>query len=57
MRLAVESAGFATWERSLVTRELYWDEGCRAIFGVSDDRKLHYEDFLERIHPEERSTV
>ena len=57
MKLAVESAGFATWERSLVTKELYWDKRCRAIFGVSDDRKLYYEDFLQRIHPEERATV
>ena len=57
MRLAVESAGFATWERSSVTKELYWDERCRVIFGVSDDRKFYYADFLERIHPEERATV
>ncbi len=57
MKLAVESAGFATWERSLITKELYWDERCRAIFGVSDNRKLHYEDFLNRIHPDERAST
>ncbi len=57
IKLAAESAGFATWERSLITKELYWDERCRAIFGVSDNRKLHYEDFLNRIHPDERAST
>lgn len=57
MKLAIQSAGFATWERSLITKELYWDERCRAIFGVFDDRKLRYEDFLNRIHPDDRANT
>ena len=57
MKLAAESAGFATWERSLITKELYWDERCRDIFRVSDGRKLYYEDFLNRIHPDDRAST
>jgi PAS domain S-box-containing protein len=57
MKLAAESAGFATWERSLITKELYWDQRCREIFGVSDGRKLYYDDFLNRIHPAERAST
>ncbi len=55
MKLAIESAGLATWERNLITKELNWDERCRAIFGISDHRTLHYEDFVNRIHPDDRA--
>jgi PAS domain S-box-containing protein len=55
MKLAVESAGLATWERNLTTKELNWDERCRSIFGISDNRILRYEDFLCRVHPEDRA--
>jgi PAS domain S-box-containing protein len=57
MKLAMESSGFATWERSLTTKELYWDDRCRAIFGVLHHRKLYYEDFLNHIHPDERTAT
>lgn len=57
MKLAMESSGFATWERSLVTKELFWDERCRAIFGVSESRKMYYEDFLNYVHPDERANT
>jgi PAS domain S-box-containing protein len=55
MRLAVESAGLATWEWNLVTKELIWDERCREIFGVSLNHRLVYEDFLYRVHPDDRA--
>lgn len=54
MRLAVESAGIATWEWNLTSRELIWDDRCRAVFGIPDCRSLRYEDFLYRVHPEDR---
>jgi PAS domain S-box-containing protein len=55
MKLAMEASHFATWERNLKTKELYWDEPCRAVFGVSGTRKLQYDDFLNHIHPDDRA--
>jgi PAS domain S-box-containing protein len=57
MKLAFENTGVATWERSLVSKELHWDEHCRAVFGVPLDRKLYYDDFLKHIHPDDRAST
>lgn len=57
MKLAVESAGIGTWERNLITKEVQWDERCRIVFGMRDNRQPRYEDFISRVHPDDRVRV
>ncbi len=57
MKLAVESSGLGTWELNTRTNELLWDDRCRVVFGVSDHQELRYDDFINRVHPEDRAHV
>lgn len=57
MKLAVESSGLGTWELNPTTNELHWDNRCRVVFGMRDDQELRYDDFICRVHPEDRAHV
>ncbi len=55
LRLAVTAADLGTWDYDLNTLELTWSDACRAMFGVSPDKPITYEDtFLAALHPEDR---
>lgn len=57
MKLAVQSSGLGTWELNASTNELHWDHRCRVVFGVSDHQELRYDDFISRVHPQDRANV
>ncbi|MES2891159.1 MAG: PAS domain-containing protein, partial [Bacteroidota bacterium] len=49
-----ESAHLGTWEMDPATREITCDERCAKFFG-NGERSLTYEDFLESLHPDDRT--
>jgi len=55
---AQEIAHVGSWELNLATNRLTWSEEAFHIFGVSPPAgHLTYGAFLDRVHPEDRSTV
>jgi PAS domain S-box-containing protein len=57
LRLAVESAGLGTWDFNPLTRDLKWDERCKALFGLPPEAEDDYGLFLKGLHPEDREWV
>ena len=54
LRLAVEATGLGTWEYDPHTGRLTWDARAMALFGLPADMPLGLEDFMQRVHPEDR---
>jgi len=57
LRLALESTALGTWDYRLDTGEVFWDERCRDMYGVSSGETIDYRTAIRRIHPEDRPTV
>jgi PAS domain S-box-containing protein len=57
LRLAVEATGLGLFDRALEDHILHWSEGCKAIFGLPADAPITYDEFLRRVHPEDRARV
>ncbi|MUG97411.1 PAS domain-containing protein [Scytonema sp. UIC 10036] len=57
LRLAIAPAQLGTWDWNLVTGELKWDTGCKAMFGLPPDAEISIEVFFEGIHPDERDRL
>jgi PAS domain S-box-containing protein len=57
LRLALEGASLGMWDYDLVSGSLSWTERCRALFNFPSDREVTYENFLESLHPDDRSKV
>ena len=55
LRLATQAAMIGTWDFYPTTGDLRWDERCKALFGLSPDAEVSYEDaFLKGLHPDDR---
>ncbi|AWN39062.1 histidine kinase [Methylobacterium radiodurans] len=55
LRLALESSGTGIYDYDLVTGALTWDVRTRALFGLSPDDPVSYEEaFLPGVHPDDR---
>ncbi|WP_163993049.1 sensor histidine kinase [Pyxidicoccus caerfyrddinensis] len=54
LRLALEATGLGTWEYDARTGALTWDAQARALFGLPPGTPMGLEDFLKRVHPEDR---
>ena len=58
LKAAQRVARVGSWERDLGTEEGWWSDETYRIFGVSPQQQsLIHEDFLERVHPEDRRRV
>ncbi|MGH2557014.1 MAG: PAS domain S-box protein, partial [Actinomycetota bacterium] len=58
LRLAVEAGRLGTWHYDIVTEAVTWDETLERIFGVPPGSfGGRFEDYAERLHPEERGRV
>jgi two-component system sensor kinase FixL len=57
MILAAEAANLGIWVRDLTRKEIWATDNWRALFGFSKSEPLSLDDFLHRLHPEERETV
>ena len=54
LRLCLEAAAAGTWSRDLRTKEGHWDERCAAIYGLPKSTPPSMENWLSRIHPDDR---
>ena len=55
--MAAEVAGVGTWSLSVLENELSSSRKCKEVFGFSEHASFQYEDFLARIHPQDREVV
>lgn len=53
----VESAGIGVYHWDMRTGRIVWSHLHREIFGISAERRLDYEVFRERIHPDDLARV
>jgi len=56
-RLALEAAGLGAWDYRFDTGEVFWDQHCRDMFGVSAGDQIGYDEAIARIHPEDRQAT
>jgi PAS domain S-box-containing protein len=58
LRLSLEAARMGTWSWSVATNALAWDANLKQLYGLSPDHPVtSYEDFIGRVHPEDRAFV
>ena len=56
-RMAIESAQLGTWDWNLITNQLIWDEGCKAMFGLLPEAESSIEVFFAGLHPNDRQRL
>ena len=58
LRGALDAARMGVWYWSSTDNVLTWDETLRRMYGLGpDDRVAGYEDFISRVHPDDREFV
>ncbi len=58
LQLALRAARMGTWQWDLPTNALTWDDGMRLLYGLGSGEDItQFEDFLQRVHPEDRAFV
>jgi two-component system cell cycle sensor histidine kinase/response regulator CckA len=58
LQLALQAARMGTWHWDLATGALDWDDGLRQLYGLkAQDSVTRHEQFLERVHQEDRAVV
>jgi PAS domain S-box-containing protein len=58
LRVALEAARMGIWVWSSADNRLIWDDTLRRMYGLApDDRIAGYEDFIARVHPDDRELV
>jgi PAS domain S-box-containing protein len=58
LRLAHQAARMGTWRWDVPTNVLRWDDGLRQLYGLREGEQVRaYDDFIGRVHPEDRETV
>ncbi len=50
-------AKVGSWEIDLETDEMIWSDETYNIFEIPKDKSVHYQDFLDKVHPEDRDYV
>nr|WP_242027009.1 ATP-binding protein [Leptolyngbya sp. FACHB-17] len=56
-RMAIEAAQLGTWDWNLLTNQLRWDEGCKAMFGLPPEAESSIEVFFAGLHPDDRELL
>ncbi len=54
---AEKVAKIGSWELDLETEELIWSDETYRIFEVPTNKEIKYEDFLEKVHPDDKEYV
>ena len=58
LRLSLDAARMGVWFWSAKDNTLTWDDTLRQMYGLGpDDRVSGYEDFIARVHPDDRESV
>lgn len=57
-RLAIKAARLGTFDKNLLTGEMFWDARCRELFDIQGEHTVTYEaDFLPGLHPDDRERI
>ncbi|MEH2257945.1 MAG: PAS domain S-box protein [Nostoc sp.] len=56
-RMAIEAAQLGTWDWNLITNQLIWDEGCKAMFGLPLEAESSIEVFYAGLHPDDHERL
>ncbi|MBD2410188.1 PAS domain S-box protein [Nostoc calcicola FACHB-3891] len=56
-RMAIEAAQLGTWDWNLITNQLIWDEGCKAMFGLPPEALCSIEVFFAGLHPDDKERL
>ncbi|MDZ8086003.1 MAG: PAS domain S-box protein [Nostoc sp. DedQUE12b] len=56
-RMAIEAAQLGTWDWNLITNQLIWDQGCKAMFGLPPEAESSIEVFFAGLHPDDRERL
>jgi PAS domain S-box-containing protein len=56
-RIAIDAAKMGTWEMNMQTQMLEWSPRTYELFGISPTEKLHLDNALGRVHPEDRARL
>jgi PAS domain S-box-containing protein len=57
LRLAIEAADAGTFDYYPLTGELRLSDRCKELFGLSGEKRVTYEHYLNSIHPDDRHIV
>lgn len=58
LRVALDAARMGVWSWSAADNRLTWDDTLRRMYGLGpDDRIAGYDDFIRRVHPDDREFV
>ena len=55
--VALRAARLGIWELDPGTNQVYWDDRCAALFGLTDAKPLTYEQAIDRIQADHRERV
>lgn len=56
-RLALEAASLGAWDYRFDIGVVFWDERCRAMYGVESGDRIEFDDAISRIHEEDQATT
>src|SRR5206468_5738005 len=57
MRLAADAVNLGIWEWDLATNEIWATNARRTLLGWPASGKVTFEDFISRLHPEDRGRI
>jgi formate hydrogenlyase transcriptional activator len=57
LRLAASSIGTGFWDLIVKTEQIWANDGTRLLYGFKEKESLNLEDFMSRIHPDDRQNV
>ena len=57
LRMAIETTHLGTWDYHPISGALYWSDECKNIYGLAPHQSIGFNDFSERIYPDDRSRV
>ncbi len=57
LKLALEASGQAVWDWNLTTGVVEWSERAKTLFGFPPDAEVTYDQFLERVQPDDREPL
>jgi PAS domain S-box-containing protein len=57
MELATHAGGLGLWSRDLADGAFWANAGMRSLFGFPPDAELRYDDFIRRVHPDDRERM
>jgi PAS domain S-box-containing protein len=57
MALAAEAANLGFWSREFSSNEIWVTDRWRSMFGFTKSEPLQLNDFLQRVHPDDRETI